>query len=182
MLKFITGNKNKFEEAQQILFPIKIQRVHIDLDEIQEIDPQKIIRHKLNEAFRHDKGLFIVEDSSLTMGALGGKLPGPFIKWFIEHLGLKKLSQLAKKSNNLQAEETVVVAFAKNPKNITFFRGKNVGKIVAPRGSYGFGYDKFFQPLGSKFTHGELKAKDNFSKTARSLAFKKLKKYLEDHE
>ena len=53
MLKFITGNKNKFQEFQAILGEGNVEQLDIDLNEIQEIDAHKIIRHKLQEALKH---------------------------------------------------------------------------------------------------------------------------------
>jgi inosine/xanthosine triphosphate pyrophosphatase family protein len=53
MLYFITGNKNKFQEFQDILGKENVEQLQIDLDEIQEVDPHKIIRHKLQEALKH---------------------------------------------------------------------------------------------------------------------------------
>jgi len=53
MLYFITGNQNKFKEFQAILGEDQVEQLKIDLHELQEIDPHKIIRHKLKEAFKH---------------------------------------------------------------------------------------------------------------------------------
>ena len=39
MLYFITGNKNKFKEFQDILGEENIEQLDIDLPELQEIDP-----------------------------------------------------------------------------------------------------------------------------------------------
>jgi len=57
--------QNKFKEVQAVLAPIKLEQVDIDLAEIQELDARKIIEHKLKEAFKHRKGKFIIDDSSL---------------------------------------------------------------------------------------------------------------------
>ena len=60
-LYFITGNKGKLAEVQSILGPI--EALDIDLPEIQELDAHKIIRAKIEEAQKHQKGEFIVEDT-----------------------------------------------------------------------------------------------------------------------
>lgn len=85
MLKFITSNKNKYEEIRVMLSPIKVERVNIELDEIQELDPQKVIKHKLRQALKYQKSNFFIEDSMVYFGCLNNKLPGPFIKWFQIH-------------------------------------------------------------------------------------------------
>ena len=53
MLYFITGNDNKFKECEAILGKGKVEQLKIDLTEIQEIDPHKIIRYKLQEALKY---------------------------------------------------------------------------------------------------------------------------------
>ena len=80
-LYFITGSKGKFAEVQLIIPNLK--QLNIDLPEIQELDPKKIIEAKLQSAFEHRSGEFIVEDTSLYLDCLNG-LPGPLIKWFIK--------------------------------------------------------------------------------------------------
>ncbi len=75
MLYFITGNKNKFKEFEYILGKGNIEQLDIDLPELQEIDPHKIIMHKLEEALKHHKGPILIEDTSLYLDCLGGKLP-----------------------------------------------------------------------------------------------------------
>ena len=62
-LYFITGNTGKFEEVKSLI-PF-LQQKDIDLPEIQELDPQKIITAKLQEAQKHVQGGVIVEDTSL---------------------------------------------------------------------------------------------------------------------
>ena len=61
-LKIITGNINKFLEFQAS-FP-DLQRIDLDLIEIQENDAQKIVEHKIEEAKQHIQTPFIIEDTS----------------------------------------------------------------------------------------------------------------------
>ena len=181
MIKFITGNKAKVKEAQAVLAPFKILPVSIDLDEIQEVDPKKIIAHKLKEALKHQKGPLVVDDSSLFFSCFNYKLPGPLIKWFNEYVGMKGLAKLVKNMGDAKARAATIIGYAESPKKILFFEGTLEGKIVAPRGKYGFGYDPIFQPEGKKQTLSEMKEEKNFFYSPRAIALKKLKKYLEKH-
>ena len=178
MLKFITGNKNKFKEIQTILAPLRIEQINIDLSEIQELDPYKIIKHKLNEAFKHHKGEFIVEDDSVYLESLDHKLPGPFIKWFNQTIGNKGMVELAQRTKRDKVLLHVIIGYAKNPKKIIFFESKVTGRIVKPRGKGGFGFDPIFLPDNNKKTFAQLKAENNFNFNARGLVVKKLKAYL----
>ncbi len=178
MLKFITGNKSKIKEAQSILAPNKILPVNIDLTEIQDIDPRKIIAHKLKEALKFQKGPLFVDDSSLFLGCFNFKLPGPFIKWFNEYVGMQGIADLAKNMKNNKAKAVTLIGYAENPRKILFFEGVLKGKIVPPKGGYGFGYDPIFIPEGKKQTLAEIKASGDFSYSPRAVALNKLRRYL----
>lgn len=178
MLKFITGNKQKFKEVQELIRPIEIRQLNISLDEIQDIDPHKIIRHKLNEAFKHHKGPFIIEDDSVNLDCFGGRLPGPFIKFFWQEITIRGLYNIVKNLKDDRAEAFALIAYAKNPRRIKFFEGTLKGKIVSPKGSHKFGYDEIFLPDASSKTFSEMKAKGDFTKSPRGIAVKKFKEYL----
>jgi XTP/dITP diphosphohydrolase len=178
MLKFITGNKAKIIEATAILKPFKIVPIKIDLTEIQEVDPRKIIRHKLQEALKLEEGPLVVDDSSLFFSCFNYKLPGPLIKWFNENVGMQGLAELTKKMGDTKAKATTIIGYAESPKKTLFFEGTLKGAIVKPKGDYGFGYDRIFLPDGKMQTLSEMKAAENFFYSPRAIAFKKLKGYL----
>ncbi len=178
MLKFITGNKTKFKEASEIMSPLELEQVNIDLVEIQEIDPHIIIRHKLNEALKHQKGEFIVEDSGLFLECLDYKLPGPLIKWFNDTIAGDGLAHMTEKMGKNKARAITIVGYTQSSGDILFFEGVLDGVIVKPQGDYNFGYDPIFIPEGSTKTQAELKAEGNFNFSPRAIAMKKLKDFL----
>jgi len=67
----------------------ELEQLDIDLPEIQSLDPQEILRYKLDAAIKSSPTLLsqgggiIVEDTSLVFHAWNG-LPGPFVKWYLE--------------------------------------------------------------------------------------------------
>ncbi len=174
-LFFLTGNKNKFEEAKAILS--EVEQLDIDLPEIQEIDAKEIIKAKLQEAFNHQKGEFVVEDTSLYFDCLHG-LPGPLIKWFLKIVGNEELFNIADKLGNLNAEAKTIVGFAKSHDEIYFFEGSIKGEIVSPRGESGFGWDKIFKPDGFSKTFAEMSLEDKNKISMRRVALNKLKDFL----
>lgn len=174
-LYFITGNKNKLEEAKSIISDLN--QFEIDLPEIQNIDPKIIIKAKLLEALKHKKGEFIVEDTSLYLDCLNG-LPGPLIKWFLETIGNQGLYKITKKLNNFNAEAKTVIGYAKNKKEIKFFEGIIKGKIVFPKGKQGFGWDPIFKPDGFDKTFAEMTAEEKNKISMRRIALNKLRKHL----
>ena len=175
-LYFITGNKNKFEEIKSVL--PDIEHLGMELPEIQEIDPKKIIETKLKEALNHKTGEFIVEDTGLYLDCLKG-LPGPLVKWFLKTAGLDGLAQIAEKLKNRHAEAKTIIGYAKNHEEIYFFEGAVTGQIVSPRGESNFGWDPIFQPDGHNQTFAEMDDKKRQSLKMRRIAALKLKEFLE---
>ncbi len=180
MLKFITGNKGKLGEVKKILAPIKVTQLDIDLDEIQGLDHNDIIRHKLNEAFKHSSGPFLIDDTSTAFSCFKYQLPGTFMKWFLDVLKPAGLYNLAKKMGDTKAEMQTILAYADNKKRVYFFKAKVKGKIVSPRlmGKSGFGVDPIFVPKGSTKTLSQLKAEGGYELSARYKVGIKFKKFL----
>lgn len=173
-LYFITGNKGKLAEVQSILGDV--EALDIDLPEIQELDAHKIIQAKLEEAQKHQKGEFIVEDTSLYFEAMNG-LPGPLIKWFMKTVGNNGLYKLVQSFGNFNSEAKTIIGYSNPEGNIHFFEGNIKGTIVSARGE-GFGWDSIFQPEGYSKTFGELTAEEKNSISMRKVAAEKLKEYL----
>lgn len=176
-LYFITGNKNKFEEVSKIIN--NIEQLNIDLPEIQEIDPKKVIEEKLKTALNKvSEGEFIVEDTSLYFECLNG-LPGPLIKWFLETLGNEGLYDIAKKYNNFNATAKTVIGYANQNKEILFFEGNVKGHIVFPKGPDNFGWDRIFVPDGYDLRFSEMEKEQKNKISMRGIATKLLKKHLD---
>lgn len=175
-LYFITGNKNKFEEAKSVL--PELEQMDIDLPEIQEIDAKLIIKHKLEEALKHHKGFFIVEDTSLYMDCLHG-LPGPLIKWFMKTIGNDGLANLAQKLSNSKAQAKTIIGYATDDDNVHFFEGSISGEIVSPQGDTNFGWDPIFKPDGYDVTFAEMPKEEKNKISMRRQALDTLKQFIE---
>jgi non-canonical purine NTP pyrophosphatase (RdgB/HAM1 family) len=175
-LYFITGNKNKFFEVQQIL--PQIEQSNIDLSEIQHMDAHEVIRHKLLSAFQHARGEFIVEDTSLYIDGLRG-LPGPLGKWFEKTVGYVEVYRWANSLGNTKAKALVLIGYAKSQDATHFFEGVLHGRVVSPRGTSGFGWDSIFQPDGSEKTLGEMGLEEKNTMSMRRQAVEALREFLQ---
>lgn len=177
MTYFITANKNKFEEVKSML-GLPIEQLSIDLPEIQSLEAEEIIRLKLLAAQEHATGQYIVEDTSLYLDALEGKLPGPFIKWFLEVLKPAGIARLVAQMGNDNAIAKTIVGYCDENGEMHFFTGVQKGTIVAPRGEKDFGWGPIFQPEGETRTFGEMDKEEKFQASMRALAVKQLKVFL----
>lgn len=178
-LVFITGNQNKANFLQQY-FGRPIDHHKLDLDEIQSLDLQTVAAHKAEQAFAMLKRPVLVEDASLAFTAMG-RLPGTFIKWFIEDMGIPGLGKLAMSLDSQAALATIVYAYHDGTR-VHVFDGYMKGHIVAePRGENGFGFDAIFVNEGYSQTRGEMSESDYAATSYRTMAMSKLKNYLENN-
>ena len=153
-ITFVTGNPNKAKHASRLLdFPVVNHDV--DLPEIQSLDLQEVVADKLKRAFEIIQMPVIVEDIALEFSELK-RIPGPFIKFFAQELGLEKLAQMLD-GKSRKAIAKCVIGFT-DGQHTEFFKGEQHGTIADfPRGKDGFGWDKIF--VSDKFpdkTNAEL--------------------------
>lgn len=187
VIKFITGNKNKAREVNQIIANIcpdvhVEQLLGVDIPEVQA-DPDEIVREKLKYARKQCKeGIIVVEDTSLCFNALNG-LPGPYIKTFLEKLGLEKLSDLGFLTKDNSAYAQCIFGLSKEGSDtVELFSGITNGKIVKPRGPNNFGWDPIFEPdEGKGKTYAEMDKEDKNKISHRFKALKALAEWLNKH-
>jgi non-canonical purine NTP pyrophosphatase (RdgB/HAM1 family) len=86
-LFYITGNLAKYQTAKATCQPygIDLQRVALEIDEIQSEEAEKIARDKADKAFNLQQQPVVVSDDSWYIPGLNG-FPGPYMKsmntWF----------------------------------------------------------------------------------------------------
>ena len=173
---FITGNQHKADYlAKWLGMPIEHQKV--DQDEIQSLDLQAVVEHKARQAYEIIKRPVLVEDVSLSFTAMG-RLPGTFIKWFMEELSLDGLCKLAQALDHQKAECAIMYALY-DGRDMQFFEARQKGSVpAAPRGDGGFGWNPIFVPEGSELTYGEMDEATFKQWNIRAHAIAKLKAYL----
>jgi non-canonical purine NTP pyrophosphatase (RdgB/HAM1 family) len=175
MIKFITGNVNKFAEVKAVL--TDLEQLDIDLPEIQSLDPQEIVEFKLKTALEHVPGNIIIEDTSLFIEGLHG-LPGPLIKWFMKAMGREGLARTVLASGNDRAEAKTIIGYADSNGQTSYFEGVITGRIVMPTGETTFGWDPIFMPDGSEVTFAEMGTDQKNEISMRRQAAQKLADFL----
>jgi non-canonical purine NTP pyrophosphatase (RdgB/HAM1 family) len=175
-ITFITGNQNKANILQRGLgLPVKHHK--LDLEEIQSLDLRAVAEHKARQAYDILGEPVLIEDASLTFTAMG-RLPGTFVKWFIEDLGIPGLAKLAASLPSQEAIGHVLYAYC-DGESVQFFEGTMHGRIVAePHGDNGFGFDPIFMNDGYDVTRAEMTQEEYDATSYRTLAMKPLREYL----
>lgn len=178
-LYFVTGNEGKISEAQAILeIPIKI--VKTNLDEIQALELETIVKKKAIEAFEIVKKPLIVDDVGLYIETWGG-FPGPFIKFLLNSGGNNLLLKMLASETNRNATAKAAIAFH-DSENVHIFIGEVKGQIAKESlGDNGWGWDPIFIPSHTDKTYAQLSTEEKNEVSHRRSALEKLKLYLKDN-
>ncbi len=175
-ITFITGNQNKADYLSKYL-GFEVQHLKLDLDEIQSLSLEKIVEHKVRQAYEKIKSPVIVEDVSLVFEAMGN-LPGPFIKFFMEEMSFEDICKLLDGKSRKAVASCVFGYYDGNL--LKLFKGELNGLIPEkPMGENGFGWDKIFVPEGYDITRAEMAEDDDKITYLKIKPFEELKKFLE---
>lgn len=171
MITVVTGNKGKLQEIELVLGPVN--SLVFDLEELQSLDCEKVLLHKLQQALPLQTGSMLVEDTVLEIENMG-RLPGTMIRWFWEELGPSGLEKMAQCFGSGAAVARTWIAYHSSRRDDftpIVVKAECQGQIVAPRGSGGFGWDQIFQPIGSQLTFAEMSPaeKQEFSMRRKAL-------------
>ena len=176
---FVTGNKNKVKEAQSILgFHVEISDVEVE--EIQDLDVEKVVYHKAVEAFEIVKKPLIVDDAGLYVDAWNG-FPGALVKHLDKTNGLEIINKWLSLEGNRKVKVVAAIGYHDGTR-ITTFTGELEGAFVEPHGEHGWGFDPFILPLGHDKTWGEMDSDEKNAMSHRKQALEKFKEYLKQAE
>lgn len=173
---FITGNSAKAEQLEKYLAQTVLHQ-NIDLQEIQSLDIEEVVKEKARVAYEKLKKPILVDDNALIISSLG-KLPGTFIKFFEQELGYEKICKLVDTFNDRSAEAIVTLGFCDATQTKTF-TGIITGRISDyPKGSGGFGWDNIFIPQGFDQTRAEMNEEDYDKTSPRRIALEYFTSFL----
>jgi inosine triphosphate pyrophosphatase len=175
-ITIITGNQRKVEYLKRWL-ELPLRHHKIDLDEIQSLDTRAVAEHKARAAYTILKEPVLVEDTALTFTAMG-RLPGTYVKWFLEEIGPDGLCKIANSLVHRNAFATVTYAFC-DGQDVHFFEGRVDGVVApGPCGTNGMGWDPVFIPEGASKTFAEMEIAELQQFSPRVRAIVPLKKFL----
>ena len=179
-ITFITGNTNKARFVAEWV-ERDIAHHQLDIEEIQSLDLHEVVEHKAKSAYKILKSPVLVEDASLTFAAMG-RLPGTYIRWFIEELGIEGLCKLLNAYEDRSAHATVCYGLY-DGKQLHLFDGQMHGTISdASRGNGGFGFDAIFINNGYNITRAEMDDQSYKTTSYRYEPLNKLASFLDQLE
>jgi XTP/dITP diphosphohydrolase len=173
-LVFVTSNLGKLREAEAVLHCTLRHRA-LDVDEIQSLDIEEVVRHKAAAAHRALGDPVLVEDTSLELAGLAG-FPGPLIRWLLTSVGPAGICRIAHSFDDPRATVRCV-ACACNGAEEVVGHGVVRGVIAeTARGRRGFGWDSTFIPDdGDGRTYGEMDELEKNAISHRRRAFEALR-------
>lgn len=175
-LYFITGNKGKLAEIESIL-GIKLQNIALDLDEIQEMDIEKIVRKKAIDAYSKIKQPLIVDDGGVYFETWNG-FPGPLVKFIDKTGGVDLVLRMLKNETNRNIVLKAAIGYH-DGKDVQVFIGEIKAKIAQePKGTNGWSWDTIFIPESLDKTLAELTNEEKNEISHRRKAIEKFKEYL----
>ena len=188
-----TNNKGKYKEIRDLLpkyiktystidFKLKSPREDGLTFKENSIIKSKYFSNKTNLiCLADDSGLeidILNKDPGIYSARWGGKL-GDFnkaINRVYRELSKKDINWKQKK---IRARFICVLSICHMNKKIASVLGKIEGHIsTKPKGKNGFGYDPIFIPKNRKKTFGEMNSSQKYKMDHRSVAFRKIKKFL----
>lgn len=172
-----TSSLNKVREIQALLNR-PVERVEIELAEVQAVKVEDVIEQKAREAYTKLGRPALVEDTGLSIRAWNG-LPGALVRWFLKTVGPAGICQMLDPFPDRAASAKTCLGLFDGTQALVF-TGQVEGAIAPfPRGEGGFGWDSIFIPAGWKKTFAEMTPEEKNAVSMRRKAVDQLKTYLE---
>ena len=180
---FITTNKFKFQEVQDILkeYPIELEHVNIEYEENHDWGMDEIAKTAAKKLANELNKAIILEDTGLFFEAYDN-FPGALPKFVIHTLGFKGIFKLLE-GESRKAYFKTVAAFCQPGKEPLLFDGIMEGDItkeVHNPDKDSMPYDKIFIPEGKDKTISHMTLQEKNSVTQRGKAFRKFGKFIEN--
>lgn len=179
-LRFLSGNKEKIREVEEILGPkgVTVIPFHEDIHELQTEDSTALIRDKVLKAFKAVGRPVFVEHTGLYLDALNG-LPGGLTRIFWDRLEGDNFAKLVQGLASDKVKAKTMIGYC-DAKRVYYFEGEVSGTVpAAPAGARNFQWDCVFVPDGYGQTFAELGAKKN-EISMRRIALNKFAQFLTD--
>ena len=185
---FVTGNQNKFQEAQYYLSNHRINMTNIDLPEIQSVHGREVIHAKLQSAMKQIKQPCFVMDSSLVINGLckqgeGKHFPWALIKDVFENMWDENMCRFVASNNDTNCLWSAIIGYHDGERE-HYFESSLTGNIADnPRWEHGYNWDTIFiprwQPNGASLTFAEMSFEEKQSYALTPDLYRQFREFLE---
>ncbi|MFX1448996.1 MAG: XTP/dITP diphosphatase [Promethearchaeota archaeon] len=186
---FITGNKNKFNEIQNLFLKedlsYKLKQSTIKTIEIQASSLKEVALFKLNSIRGKIADSYFIEDAGFFVETPLNGFPGVYSKYVLNTIGNKGILDLIRDNSETKAHFKAIIALYFQPLNDNFiFEGVVEGKVAKNiRGKGGFGFDPIFVPKDfPNRTFAELTIEEKNKVSHRGKAWRKLVGFLKENQ
>ncbi|MFX0048788.1 MAG: RdgB/HAM1 family non-canonical purine NTP pyrophosphatase [Candidatus Hermodarchaeota archaeon] len=186
---FITGNKNKFNEIQNLFLKedlsYKLKQSTIKTIEIQAFSLKEVALFKLNSIRGKIADSYFIEDAGFFVETPLNGFPGVYSKYVLNTIGNKGILDLIRDNSETKAHFKAIIALYFQPLNDNFiFEGVVEGKVAKNiRGKGGFGFDPIFVPKDfPNRTFAELTIEEKNKVSHRGKAWRKLVGFLKEYQ
>jgi len=182
-IQFITTNKHKFEEVNDILkdYPIELEWLNMDYDENHDHSMEDIAKTAAKKLADQLNKPIVLEDTGLFFDAYNN-FPGALPKFVITTLGFKGIFKLLE-GESRKAYFKTVSAFCEPGKDPVLFEGVMNGEIteqVVNPDKDEMPYDKIFIPEGYDKTISEISFEEKKKYSQRGKSFRKFGEYIKN--
>jgi non-canonical purine NTP pyrophosphatase (RdgB/HAM1 family) len=167
-LPYVTGNKIKFNLAQDIMreFDVALEQMQADITEIQNENGEVVARNKAEQAFHHFQKPIIVSDDFWLIPGLNG-FPGPYMKsvntWFTPEDWLRLTRDLT--DRRIILRQVVVYQDAHGQKLFSADIEGTLLRETRGKSPYSHSYITSFD--GGEHSSAEIHARDSAESSAR---------------
>jgi len=182
-LAFITTNKHKFAEVQDILAPfgLEIEHLSLEYEENHDSSMEEIARQAAKKLSAELQRPLMLEDTGLFFEAYP-QFPGALPKFVFNTLGYKGIMKLLAGEERGAYFKTVAAygGPGQEPKLFAgLMRGTITEEVFDEDGDF-MPYDRIFIPEGQTQTISRLSMAEKNSFSQRAQAFQKLAEYLQE--
>ena len=179
---FVTSRKEKYEELKKVFHMPGYELVWFnqDISELQTDDEEKLVRHKVLEAFKEIRRPVLVEHSVLKIKAFGD-LPGLQTRNFYSKLGYQSIVEFCGMKKCYEATAESIIGFT-DGKKIIIEKGTDEGRISDNlKITQGFEWDEIFiskknNPDGKTYAE---RGKEKYNCSMRKTAWDKMESHIE---
>ncbi len=180
---FVSGNEHKIRYLEMWLGR-KVNHQKFDLAEIQSLDLREVVEHKVKEAYAQFRKPVLVEDIALEFSVFG-RLPGTYIKWFLEECGTAGLARMLDGYSDRSATVKIMYGLY-GGREVHYFAHATRGTIAdKPRSEHStnaHGWNTIFIPDGTTQVLAEIPGDRIKPYSYRYKAIQKLKRYLNEEQ